>query len=53
MFNSVKYVKYFQVFAINSAIMSIPDITLTWISFAAVIRYTGLKLDVFLWSIDN
>ncbi len=29
MFNSVKYVKYFQVFAINSAILSISDITLT------------------------
>ncbi len=39
MFNSVKYVKYFQVFAINSAILSIPDITLTWIWFAAMIQY--------------
>ncbi len=39
MFNSVNYVKYFQLFGINSAILSIPDITLTWIWFAAVIEY--------------
>ncbi len=39
MFNSVKYVKYFHVFAINSAILSISDITLIWIWFAAMIQY--------------